>query len=275
MADMLRVDLSAPEGVRWIPEKPTGDGVLVLAGSSGRIDTGRARVFATQGCLAESIRWFGGPGQHDGPWDIPLETFLKRIDELKAECDRIWVVGTSFGSEAALLCGAISGYVAGVVAFAPSDVVWAGYDDEQRERSHWTLDGRTLPFLPLDWNGHVRESPARFRPLYERSRETYADRVPEASIPVERIAQLVLIAGGDDQVWPSIDHAERIRTRRAIAGLATEIITAPTAGHRTILPGEQPVVGGAVMLRGGTDAADRNLGERAWTAILAALESAR
>jgi hypothetical protein len=29
------------------------------------------------------------------------------------------------------------------------------------------------------------------------------------------------------------------------------------------------------MLRGGTDAADTNLGERAWTAILAALESLR
>jgi hypothetical protein len=138
-----------------------------------------------------------------------------------------------------------------------------------------TLDGRPLPFLPFDWNGYVRESPARFRPLYERSREAFADRVPEASIPVERIAQLVLITGGDDQVWPSIDHAERIRTRRAIAGLATDIITAPEAGHRTILPGEQAVVGGAVMLRGGTDAADRNLGEHAWRAILAALDSAR
>lgn len=168
MVGMQHVDLTAPEGVRWIPDKPTGDGVLVLAGSSGRIDTGRARVFSAQGCLTESIRWFGGPGQHDDPWDIPLETFLYRVDGLKRECDRVWVVGTSFGAEAALLCGAISGDVSGVVAFAPSDVVWAGYDDEQHERSHWTLDGRPLPFLPLDWNDFLRESPARFRPLYER-----------------------------------------------------------------------------------------------------------
>lgn len=85
----------------------------------------------------------------------------------------------------------------------------------------------------------------------------------------------MLIAGGDDQVWPSIDHAERIRIRRSIAGLETEVITATAAGHRTILPGEQPVTGGAVMLRGGTNAADRNLGDRAWTAIVSTLEAAR
>ena len=105
---------------RRIPAVSNGVGALVLAGSSGRIDSGRASLLAQHGVLAESVQWFGGPGQHDGPWEIPLEFFLDRVDALAAECDRVLVLGTSFGAEAALLVGALSSKVAAVVAFAPS-----------------------------------------------------------------------------------------------------------------------------------------------------------
>ena len=57
---------------------PAGDpsmAVLVLAGSSGRIDERRARLLAGRGALAVSIRWFGGPGQPPGICEVPLETF--------------------------------------------------------------------------------------------------------------------------------------------------------------------------------------------------------
>ena len=40
------------------------------------------------------------------------------------------------------------------------------------------------------------------------------------------------------------------------------------AGHRVVLPGETPKTAGASMARGGTEAADRELGERAWPEIL-------
>lgn len=43
-----------------MPDAPSGDGVLVLAGPSGRVDPDRARVFASNGSTAESIKWFGG-----------------------------------------------------------------------------------------------------------------------------------------------------------------------------------------------------------------------
>ena len=263
---MIRIDLDRPEGVRWVPEHETGDGVLVVAGSSGRVDADRARLFADLGCLAESIRWFGGPGQHPGPWEIPLETFIERVEDLKRSCDRVHIVGLSFGAEAALLCGAHSDRIASVIAFAPTDVVWAGYNQE-RETSHWTLGGRSLPYVPMDWSDHRAEPIPRFRPLYEQSRVTFADRVPAARIPVERIKQLILVAGGDDQVWPSVDHAHRIEAARTAAGLSTLVITSPDAGHRPILPGEAEVAAGAAMQRGGNPDADRRLGEQAWRVI--------
>jgi hypothetical protein len=95
-------------------------------------------------------------------------------------------------------------------------------------------------------------------------------RATEATIPVERIPRVILIAGGDDQVWPSVESAERIRQRRAGHGLETTVVMTVDAGHRTILPGERLVTTGASLARGGTEAADRHLGALAWTAIEAA-----
>lgn len=86
--------LRGVQGVRCVPDRHSGVGVLAVAGSSGRIDTDRARLFAQQGALAESLRWFGGPGQSPGPWEIPLELFSRRVDALAGECSRIrWLSG--------------------------------------------------------------------------------------------------------------------------------------------------------------------------------------
>ncbi len=95
--------------------------------------------------------------------------------------------------------------------------------------------------------------------------------MPGATIPVERIAELLLVAGGDDRVWPAEEHARRIVARRASHGLPTSLVSDPAAGHRAILPGEPVVTAGMRMQRGGTEEADRRLGSAAWTAIKALL----
>lgn len=256
--------VSDVDRVRFVPDVVSGVGALVLAGSSGRIDTARAQLLAEHGVLAECIRWFGGQGQHDGPWEIPLELFLDRVSALRSECDRVLVLGTSFGAEAALLTGALCDQVDAVVAFAPSDVVWAGITARGRVTSHWTHDGDLLPFVPFADDWEQMADPPAFVGLYERSRQRFPDQVAAATIPVERIAHLVLVAGGDDQVWPSAAQAEAIRYRRVEHGLPTTVVTDPGAGHRTILPGEHAAIGGMRMQRGGNDAADRRLGQRAW-----------
>jgi dienelactone hydrolase len=250
-------------------------GALVLAGSSGRVDDERTALLAEQGVVAESMQWFGGPGQHDGPWEIPLEAFLARVADLRRRCDRVVVVGTSFGAEAALLTGALSDDVDAVVAFSPSDVVWAGVTGDGRITSHWTLGGEPLPFVPFDDAWVAAEEPPAFRDLYARSRERFPERVPAATIPVERIDELVLVVGGDDLVWPATDHADRISARRTTAGLTTTVVTDPEAGHRAVLPGEPVVRAGTRMQRGGTEAADRRLGDLAWPHVLATLAAPR
>ena len=110
----------APPGLRCMPLHPNGVGVLVLAGSSGRVDADRARVLASTGAVTESIQWFGGPGQQPGPFEVPVELFQERIEALAREADRVVLVGTSFGAEAALVVASVTPRVAGVAAFAPS-----------------------------------------------------------------------------------------------------------------------------------------------------------
>ena len=264
---MRRIDTQDVPGVRWIPDEPTGVGALVLAGSSGRIDSQRAELLARHGVTAESIRWFGGPGQHDGPWEIPLELFLGGIADLAKDCERVLVLGTSFGAEAALLAGGLSADVSAVVAFAPPDVVWGGVGPDGRRCSHWTRGGVPLAYVPFDDGWTSEDDIPAYAGLYQASRRRFGEYVAKAAIPVEAINDLVIVAGGDDQVWPALAMAEGIKTRRSEHGLETVIVSEPLAGHRALLPGESVVRRGSMMRRGGTEAADRRLGEAAWTKI--------
>lgn len=267
----MEEELEQPTGLLVAPAGPAGAGVLVLGGSSGVVEHQRARLLAGHGATTMSIRWFGGPGQQPGPWEVPLETFTDALDRLAGMCDRLAVLGTSFGAEAALLVAAHDPRVEAVVAIAPTPVVWAGVDGE-RQTSHWTRAGVPIPFVPLDETWEPDADPPAFRGLYETSLRADPSAADRAAIPVERIrGAVVLVAGGDDLVWPSDDFARRIAGRRAAHGLDTTVVTLPAAGHRVVLPGEHPVQRGMAIARGGTPGADRELGGLAWPHVVSAL----
>jgi dienelactone hydrolase len=264
--------LRSPEGILVQPDDPTC-AVLVLSGSSGRVEADRVRLLASQGAAALSYRWFGDGDLPPGICEIPLESFTPYVDRLAAISDNLAIIGTSKGAEAALLLAAHDPRVRTVVAIAPTHVVWSnvgpGYDGEtQPWRSCWTVDGKPLPFVPFDtsWSA-PDEEPVVLEPGYAQSLRVGADQVPEATIPVERIAgKVILVAGGDDQVWNSADHASRIASRRTEHGLDTTVVTHPSAGHRTVLPGEHPITGGS-LAHGGTPEANAALGALAWPHI--------
>lgn len=262
----------AAEDLHWVrPEGGRGTGVLVLTGSSGRLDVGRAQALGAAGATALALRWFGGVGQPAVPCEVPLETFVHALDLLAPECDRLAVLGLSYGAEAALLTAVRDSRIRAVVALAPTDVAWEGYcaDDADPPRSKWTWGGDPVPFVPLDRTWVATEEPPAFAPLYQRSRDLAGPAMVEAAtIPVERIrADLVLAAGGDDQVWPSVAAARAIRGRRAACGLDTVIIEDPRAGHPVVLPGEPAPDPSRGYRVGGDAGAAQRLGERAWPAV--------
>ncbi|MGW8954544.1 acyl-CoA thioester hydrolase/BAAT C-terminal domain-containing protein [Streptomyces sp. NPDC055709] len=271
------------EGVLIAPADGVDCGVLVLAGSSGRIERERARILAEQGSAALAIRWLGGPGQSPGICEIPLETFTAAVDLLRSGgAQRIGILGVSKGSEAALLTAAHDPRVDVVIALSPTSRVWCnvgpGLDGERQPyRSSWTWRERPVPVMPLDdsWAATQPTSrPLAIRGWYDLSEKSFPQLVGPAEFPVEKArAELLLVAGGDDAMWPSLPFAEQLAQRRGAAGAEVRLVTRYDAGHRPRLPGESTALASPHFRYGGTAEADALLGVAAWPHILEMLRS--
>ncbi|MEU7002649.1 acyl-CoA thioester hydrolase/BAAT C-terminal domain-containing protein [Nonomuraea sp. NPDC046570] len=261
----------------------SGAGVLVLSGSSGRIERERCRLFARAGVTAVSVRWFGGPGQMPGICEVPLETFVAATGLLR-ECGarRVSILGNSKSAEAVLLVSALTDCADAVIALAPTSVTWAnvGPGGDGRHHPHgssWTWQGQPLPFVPYDesWTPTDQEgAPVSVRSWYERSLAIHADRLPAAAIPVEKAsADLVLIAGGADRMWPSLRFARELAARRSAAGREAVLITRADAGHRVVFPGEAVPSPSTKFDHGGTPEANTALGAAAWPYVMATVRA--
>lgn len=273
---MRREELSGPAGVVVHPDGEPRGALLVLGGSSGRVQTDRCEVLADHGFVAASVRWFGDEAPTPVLAEVPVELFVEQVGRLGVLADRVGVVGTSFGALAALLTGVADARVDRVVALAPSHVVWASptltATGAPVVRSSFGWRGDPLHYVPIvdqtTWSGPALRTP---RQVYEASLRRYAGHLASAAVVVEDVtAHVVLAAGGEDQVWPSAVFADEIRARRAAHGLATTVLLEAEAGHRVVLPGEVPAQPTQGLAYGGTERADRRLGRRLLDAILSA-----
>ncbi|QUD90552.1 acyl-CoA thioester hydrolase/BAAT C-terminal domain-containing protein [Phenylobacterium montanum] len=269
------------QGALIRPKFPNGLGVMVLTGSSGRVDEERAKLFADLGATSLALRWWGGEGQPPGINLVPLETFIRGVDHLQAEgCDRIAILGASFGAKAALLAATRDSRVDHVIAISPSAVVWQnngpGLDGSAwPPRSSFTWEGSPLPFLvwdPRAWPPFGTRNPV-YRPTYELSLKTFEEDVPAASIPVEQIrGEIILVAGKSDALWPSDTQARRILERLEQHGRSAMLIEHPDAGHSPVFPGETQRSAPIERAWGGAPAADRELGAAVWELIIRRLQ---
>ena len=270
------IDLSGEvQGALVRPQQSTGLGVLILTGSSGRVDLDRARLFGEHGAVALAQRWWGGEGQAPGINLIPLEVFLKGVDLLKAEgCDRIAILGTSRGAEAALLTAVRDPRIDIAIAISPSHVVWQDFGPGLDgvywpPRSAFTWEKRALPCVIYDprvWP--AVGGPQIYRPTHEKSLQTFAADVSAASIPVEEArAEIILVAGAGDLLWPSEISARELAARLKRHGKRATIIEHPYAGHSLVFPGEPRPPEPAARAWGGNLQADSELGAAAWEEI--------
>jgi hypothetical protein len=257
-------------------------GVVVVAGSSGRVDVDRARLFASHGAVALALRWFGGDGQPPGICEVPLETFTMAVDELVARgCKQLAFVGTSKGAEAGLLAAVHDSRLDVVMAISPTSVVWAnsgpGLDGEVwPQRSSWTYQGVPLPFIAYDpsWKREYVDGLVSYRNFHEQSLLRFASEVEAATIPVEFAkAEIVLVAGGNDALWPSDTFAKSVAARLEIFGKRARLVLNSEAGHRVLLPGET-TPRSSLHAHGGHDGADVALGQAAWEAMSEVLKLA-
>jgi dienelactone hydrolase len=222
--------------------------LIAIGGSEGgsAVTNEIARTFVEQGYLVFALSYWGIETLPPRMESLPLEYFLAAIEVAKeypgARVDRIGVIGASRGGEAALLLGSVSPQVKAVVSIVGSGLSWPAW--EVWTGPTWTFQDAGVPYVP--W----ANAPPVTRTLSDggvevTQREQWTEALRQASpqaveaavIPVERIAgPVLLLAAGDDQVWPSCPLSDVAWARLVDAGHVTRFPLDgrecyPDAGH--------------------------------------------
>ena len=175
-----------------------------------------------------------------------------------------------------------------LVLVSPSSVAWQalGSSGEVPDTASWTVGGIPVPWVPLSsgvlmrqiirnaWTvgrdiSHQRPTLLRLRPSYEASLVAVglldrhgalvdgSARAPDRnSAPAGSVLDatklgcpLLMLAGHDDQLWPSVPMARMLAAQRSAAGVAggDQLITYDGAGHLIrlgLLPTDAPWTNG-------------------------------
>ncbi|MEO1323466.1 MAG: acyl-CoA thioester hydrolase/BAAT C-terminal domain-containing protein [Pseudomonadota bacterium] len=159
--------------------------------------------------------------------------------------------GFSRNSAFVLLSATRFDWVDAVAAIAPSDVVWEGWGDRVKlgTTSSYSWEGEPLAYVPYSDNWYRetakfgRGERGRLRTPMDEGRWENPERVAAARIPIEQYTGAVLVAGGEqDDLWSAGHMSQNMAERRAEAGLATELLVFPDAGHTLLGDGQNPIV---------------------------------
>ncbi len=283
-AEVYRLDDSEPRPV-----------VVILHGAEGGNEAGRrfGPILARMGYAAVSLPYYSPNWGEFGPPpslpELPGSFIDIRVDQLAelrqalvgmdgVDVERFGLIGASKGAEFALIAASRYDWIDAVVAYAPTDVVWEGWGLETVEaegtRSSFSFDGQPLAFMP--YRGFVEgllagPGVADLRAIHENGRADHPEREVEARIPLEAYGEaLILIAGEKDAQWNAARGARNIAASRTEAGLKTELLIFPEAGHDLVGDG-----GPRVEPRsGGSPEADAAARAEAWPRVVAFLSNA-
>lgn len=267
--------------------------VIILAGAEGGDGAGKrfGPILARLGYAAVSLPYYSPDWGEYGPPpphpELPGSFIDIRIDQLAelrgtlrampgVDVDRLGLFGGSKGSEFALIAASRYPWIDAVVAYTPTDLVWEGWGLEMLEaegtRSSFSFEGQALPFMPYRGfvEGLLAGPAADLRAIHENGRADHPDREAAARIPVEAIAgALMLVAGDRDALWNSGRAARNIVSGRSAAGLDTEALIYPEAGHDIAGGDGEPRVD---PRSGGSPEADAAARVDAWPRVVAFLE---
>ena len=280
-----QISLPGDSGLVWSVFRPVGKpllpGIIVLGGSEGG-DSGRdeAKELAAAGYITASVAYFGASGVPSELKEIPIEYIQRAITRLTesgyARPGEIGVLATSKGSEAALLLASLDKRVKAVVAYAPSSVTWSCICSDA-ETSSWTYAGAPVAFIAQGRDPAYRPGPGEpMRPIVNyRHRLLTARNYSRAVIPIEKFrGALMIVAGRDDQLWPSAEMADQIRSRRSASRFAAKdrYLIYPRAGHQIGKAGlpqaESTRIAGGRIETGGTLAENALAQRDSWPRVL-------
>ena len=279
---------------------PPGDGqrpvIVVLHGADGgtRASDRYGRKLAALGYAVVGLPYYSPDwGDYGPPKEIPglpgsfIDIRIDQIAELRdwlagrpdVDVSRIALFGGSKGAEFALIAASKYPWIAAVVAFAPSDLVWEGWGLETIEaegtRSSFSYQNQALPFMPyVGFVDGLLAGPgnADLLKIHEDGRAAHPDREAAARIRIEDFpGEVMLVAGDADREWRSGQMARNLSAARTAAGRETVLLVYPGAGHDVGGDGWAPTAG-EVARGGGTAQANARAQGDAWPQVLAFLE---
>ena len=218
---------------------PAGDqphpGMLVVGGSEGGLNAGKAAWLASHGYAAFALAYFryeNLPADLEG---IPLEYFGVALNWMmkrpEIQPDHVGVMGTSRGGELALQLGSMYSAIKAVVAYVPANVRYPACCGGTDVPYAWTWRGQPLPYLSL----MRRDDPGNLL---------------NAEIAVENThGPIFMIGAEDDGIWDSsrMVDAAASRLKRAHFSYAVDVIKYPHAGHLAGFPEIIPAWHGATV----------------------------
>lgn len=264
-------------GVLFAPpsEKPLPV-IVTFTGSNGGVNEMRSKLIASHGFAVLALGYFAMEGLPDNLEDIPFEYFENAFAWIRSQKNidgsRIGLYGGSRGGELVLLLGwQFPELVKAIVSVVPTSVVNGGLSDTPVNA--WTYGGKPLyPYMrvpPRVYQESSKDNPTIARRLFLDDREEFPKEYEAAFIPVEKIrCPMLLISGGDDQIWPSDVYSEEImeRLKKCNSTADCRHLNYPLAGHSIGIP-NLPVYGPifyhSVMERWYTMGGSRPAGQQA------------
>ena len=243
------IAFSAVDSTEFVAEysagSKTGYGILLVEGAAGGMPDLLAQKIAALGYPVLSVAYFKEPSLPQHLENLPLEYLEKPkqwlLKQTQTRDDGLIMVGWSKGAELTLNTVARDKDYKAAIAIAPTSVVWQGRGPSATPVSSWTYQQQPLDFLT--W-----PTPKTDQPIEQAVLETLAThhwQTHAARIPVEQITTpLLLLSGGQDDVWPATQMAEQIcQQMQHLPTADCTHIDYPEAGH---LLNEQRMMGGTV-----------------------------
>jgi dienelactone hydrolase len=231
--------------------------IILLGGAEGGIGPDEyAQIIASHGYAVLALAYFGMENLPKSLQRIPVEYFFNAIDWVKnkpfIDTSRIVILGGSKGGEAALLVASMRNDVKGVIAVAPSNVVWQGIPNVFPSiKSSWTLNGKELPYLTGSFtfsflgkmisNSKQVELSELFQTIFTEKKSN----IEPALIKVEKInGPILLVAGKEDKRWYSYNMCQMMKNRLDSLKFEHQIecLFYDNAGHNICSPDLMPTI---------------------------------
>lgn len=218
------IDEGSVQGFRLSPDEKTHDGLVVCyGGSEGSPNFEQAEILAKEGYETLALFMFGMKNQPQTLSKIPLEGFEDVLDYIDNNFEGegpLTLLGASKGAEYVLNLASKYDQIDNLILIAPASYNFSGLDFENYGSS-WTYEGEEVPYIDIKKGSlssylknivfpSIFKSPISYRDSYKTAIENDPSK-DEKLIPVKDIeANILLIAGKDDYMWPSEDMAKII-----------------------------------------------------------------